>query len=348
MNIWNSVWTILAALLMLCILVVVHELGHFGMGRLFGFQIDEFAVGFGPKLFSRKGKKGTVFSLRLFPIGGFCRFHGEDQEGKEDPSSFNNQAAWKRLLVLLGGPTANIVFAFLLAVAILGVQGAPLPAIYSVQVFSPAADAGLEAGDVILKINQQDALSYRIAKQFSSANPDGVDMEVLRDGTEKNIFVPNIYNAELQKNYLGITMQNSDYTQRFTVWNILPNAAAYMWNISVEMLKGLASIFLHPSTIATQATGPIGTVSVIQQGINSGIMTTLLLAMVISLNLGLFNLLPFPALDGSRIVFSLIEIIFRKPVPRNVEGAIHLLGFACLMMLIIWVTYGDFMRIIKG
>lgn len=348
MEILSTIATILIALLLLCTMVVIHEAGHFWMGRLFGFRIDEFAVGFGPKIWSHEGKKGTLFSWRVFPVGGFCRFHGEDEEGKDDSASFNNQSAWKRVLVLLAGPAMNILFAIMLSVVYIGAFGLPMLEMDQVTMNSPAEKAGVEPGDIMVAINGKKAYSYRASNELAKASSAGVDLTILRDGVERNIYVSDIYDAEAGRNMMGVLLKQSDQKFSITAGQLIPTSVSYMWDTSTAMVKSLVSIFLHPSQIASQASGPIGTVQIIQEGIRSGLETSIFLAMIISLNLGLFNLLPIPALDGSRILFALIEIIFRRPVPRQVEGMIHFIGFAFLMFIMVWATVGDIGRLMGG
>ena len=347
MAIWNIVWPFLVALLLLFALVVVHELGHFLMGKLLKFKIEEFAVGFGPKVLSRKGKDNVVYSWRALPIGGFCRFH-DSEDGEPVPGAFTAEKPWKRLLVLLAGPAMNVLLAFLLSVILLGAFGVPMVKIDSVALDSPAQTAGLKSGDLLVKIDGEDALSYRMLDQLKDANEKGVELTLLRDGAQKNIFVADIYNAQEGRNMLGITMSSSDQMHRLSGGNLLFYSGEYMWRMGTQMIKGILSLFARPSSIMTQASGPVGTINVIQEGIRQGWATSLEWAMIFSLNLGIFNLVPFPALDGGRILFTLIEMIRRKPLPRNMEGMLNLTGFACLMLIMLMATFGDISRLIGG
>jgi Predicted membrane-associated Zn-dependent proteases 1 len=345
--IWNAIWPFLIALLLLFSLVVVHELGHFLMGKALKFKIEEFAVGFGPKLLSRKGKDGVLYSFRALPIGGFCRFH-DNEEGKPEPGAFASEKPWKRLLVLLAGPAMNVLLAFLLAVVLLGAFGVPVVKIGSIVPDSPAQLAGLETGDLLMKIDGEDALSYRMLDQLKDANADGVSLTVLHDGSEKDIFVADIYNAEEGRNMLGINMVDSGQKHRLSAGNLLFYSGEYMWRMSTQMVKGILSLFAQPAKIVTQASGPVGTINIIQEGIRQGVSTALEWAMIFSLNLGIFNLMPFPALDGGRILLTLIEMVRRKPLSRNLEGMINLAGFACLMLIMVMATFGDISRLIGG
>lgn len=347
MDFWNTLWPILCAILMLCVFIVVHEAGHFWMGRLFGFKIDEFAIGFGHAIFSRKAKSGTVFSLRILPLGGFCKFRSEDEEG-DDPESFNKQKAWKRFLVLLAGPAMNFLLAYLLAFVMLFGFGDFLLGIAEVNANSPAAVAGIEAGDLILKVDGKDAYSYKLSKQLAKAHPDGVELTIERGENEINVFVPNIYNESEGKNLLGVMIGRSDQRRNFSFGDAFLQTGDYMFTLSTDMLKSLASIFTNPAQLSQSVTGPVGTIQIMGEGIRSGMESALMLAVIISLNLGVFNLLPIPALDGARIVFTLIEMVFRKPVPRSIEGWIHFAGFAALIILMIVVTFSDISRLAGG
>lgn len=338
-----------AALLMFGILVMLHELGHYLAARVTGVPVEEFAIGFGPKLFSRKGRKnGVVFSLRALPLGGFCRFAGEIESPEDDPRAFYNQKIWKRALITVGGPIFNLLVAVLALFILYAAIGlwASTPVIGGLLDGLPAKEAGFEIGDRIVSINGKDVLTSADSSDFITEAGDSEIAFVLeRDGENLEVALTPQWSETDGRLMVGIEYQLVPY--RFPVLDSLKYAAeatAEMSGMIVEILRDL----IFKGEGMNELSGPIGTVTVIKEETQAGgIRSYLQLAALISVNLGVFNLLPIPGLDGSRLLFLLIEKIRGKRIPPEKESIVILIGFALLMALMVVVMYQDIVRLLK-
>lgn len=339
--------SILAALLVLSVFVVVHELGHFVAGRLLGFTVLEFAVGMGPAIL-KKEKNGITYSLRAFPIGGMCRFYGEDEEAK-DSRSFASHPVWKRIIVVAAGPVMNILTAILFAVVSLMSYGVYVD-VPTVQELSsetaPAAVAGIEPGDVLYAINGDVIESYEETSELIlGASGAEMTITVQRDGELVDFIVRDFYNEAEGRNLIGITYGYG--RERYGLFKAIGSSFRYVWDIFVEMARFIGSIFTQ-GVQAGDVVGPVGTVTIIGQAVRTGFETVLYLAVLISVNLAFMNLLPLPALDGGRLVFLVIEAIRRKPVPPEKEGMVHFAGLVLLMLLMVYLTVSDVRGLVNG
>lgn len=339
--------SILAALLVLSVFVVVHELGHFVAGRLLGFTVLEFAVGMGPAIL-KKEKNGITYSLRAFPIGGMCRFYGEDEEAK-DGRSFASHPVWKRIIVVAAGPVMNILTAILFAVVSLMSYGVYVD-VPTVQELSsetaPAAVAGIEPGDVLYAINGDVIESYEETSELIlGASGAEMTITVQRDGELVDLIVRDFYNEAEGRNLIGITYGYG--RERYGLFKAIGSSFRYVWDIFVEMARFIGSIFTQ-GVQAGDVVGPVGTVTIIGQAVRTGFETVLYLAVLISVNLAFMNLLPLPALDGGRLVFLVIEAIRRKPVPPEKEGMVHFAGLVLLMLLMVYLTVSDVRGLVNG
>lgn len=339
--------SILAALLVLSVFVVVHELGHFVAGRLLGFTVLEFAVGMGPAIL-KKEKNGITYSLRAFPIGGMCRFYGEDEEAK-DGRSFASHPVWKRIIVVAAGPVMNILTAILFAVVSLMSYGVYVD-VPTVQELSsetaPAAVAGIEPGDVLYAINGDVIESYEETSELIlGASGAEMTITVQRDGELVDLIVRDFYNEAEGRNLIGITYGYG--RERYGLFQAVGASFRYVWDIFVEMARFIGSIFTQ-GVQAGDVVGPVGTVTIIGQAVRTGFETVLYLAVLISVNLAFMNLLPLPALDGGRLVFLIIEAIRRKPVPPEKEGMVHFAGLVLLMLLMVCLTVSDVRGLVNG
>ena len=338
--------SIIGALLVFGVIILVHELGHYSAGRLLGFRIDEFAIGFGPKLL-KKESKGILYSLRAFPIGGFVKFHGED-ENCIDEGAFYNRKPWQRLIAIFSGAFMNIVFAFLCAVFILLLYGSSLPIVEEVVPNAPAAIAGIQPGDVITSTDGKLLDFYNeLFDAITASDSSDITLTVRRGDTEQQITVRDFYNHEQKKNILGITVSIGDARTEFTFFRAIGSAVKLIGYNLKEMYTFIFNIFNVPD-LGEQIVGPVGTISFVGQAVQQGFESVLSIALLISINLAVFNLLPVPGLDGMRMVFILIEMIFKKPIPREKEGWIHAIGVLLLFGLILLITYGDIRRLFGG
>lgn len=339
--------SILAALLVLSVFVVVHELGHFLAGRWLGFTVLEFAVGMGPAIV-KKEKNGILYSLRAFPIGGMCRFYGEDEAAK-DSRSFSSHPVWKRIIVVAAGPLMNVITAILFAVVSLMTYGVyvDVPVVQELASESaPAAIAGIEPGDVLYAINGKVIESFTEASDLIlGATGDEMVITVQRDGETIDLTVRDFYNEAQGSNLIGITYGYG--RERYGLFQALGASFRYVWDIFVEMARFIGSIFTQ-GVQQGDVVGPVGTVTIIGQAVRTGVETVLYLAVLISVNLAFMNLLPLPALDGGRLVFLIIEAIRRKPVPPEKEGMVHFAGLVLLLGLMVYLTVSDVRGLVNG
>lgn len=349
---------ILIALLALMFMVTIHELGHYTAGKLLGFRINEFAIGMGPKIFSRNMKSGEVFSIRAFPLGGFCAFEGEDAEGTEQ-GSFNSQKPWKRIIVLVMGATFNFLSAIIIAFLAFAIFGNALPTVNKIYEGSPNYESGIiREGDVIYSVNGKKILLYLDLSDYLKEAPETFDVEVIRngekirlEGLKKGNYIAKEYkrdeNGEIVRDEngkpvytsveaygLGIaitqTMVRTGIGEAFV--DSAPyclRAGGYIWKSLFDLIGGKGSI--------DDIGGPITTITMMTQVSATGFSNILFMIILISVNLAIFNLLPIPALDGARVVFVIIEWIRGKPIKRSVEGTIHTVGLIVLFLLVILV-----------
>ena len=341
----STVISVVVALVLLSLLVMIHELGHYIAGRVLGFSIVEFSIGMGPKLLKKKDKRGTEFSLRAFPIGGMCRFEGED-ENVVNEKSFNAQKVWKRIIVVLAGPITNLVFAILLSFVTLTAFGDFIPAVYEVNQSSPAEAAGMQPGDIISDINGKPVKFYfQTVDMIQAADPQNLQVLVLRNGEEKLLSFPNVYNEAQGKNVIGITITTE--RMKFGVGESALRSVNYVTSTLLETFRFLGNAF-QGNVSSTDAGGPVAIVAMISEAVRTGGENVLRLLVLISASLGIMNLLPIPAMDGGRLVFMLIEAVRGKPISQEKEGMIHFVGLILLFGLIILLTINDVSNLLSG
>ena len=349
----SEILYILLALVMLGVLVTVHEFGHYIVGRLSGIGIVEFSVGMGPKIFGWK-RKGILYSLRAIPLGGYCSFVGEDEENAAS-NAMNNQPVWKRLLTVLAGPGMNFLFAIVVAVVLLACFPfyESVPDIYSVEEGTPAQTAGLMAGDTIVEINgleiAEDYAGVAMVTQMIRQNPEEkISLVVERDGERISLEVtPALVGTEDgQPVYqIGIVFGAREF--RYSLGQALSYAPRYCLEVLKAMLESLKNLIFKGEGVQDVG-GPVAIVSMISTAAQNGVDWILDLLVIISLNLGLMNLLPIPGLDGGRVLFLLIEAVRRKPIPREKEGMVNAIGVLLVLGLIVLVTFQDVARLIAG
>lgn len=334
---------VVLALVLLGVLIIAHEFGHFLAARLCDIEVVEFSMGMGPLLLKKRSRRGTQFSVRLLPIGGYCQFYGEDEE-RDDPRAFNRQKIWKRALTVASGPLMNFLIAIVviaLYMSLLGLESI-VPRVAEIE--EPAMSAGLMVGDEIVTVNgQQVSDTGTIAQAISQSGGKTVELVVLRKGEFVELSIEPFLDEELGRYRVGMTFAVERV--RVPLLKSVPFACAYSVESVRAILDALIGI-LSSGQGADQVTGPVGTVAGIsdmtQEG---GIDVYLQLLAMVSVNLGVMNLLPIPGLDGSRLLFLLVEAIRRKPVRRELEGAIHAAGLILLMGLMVVLTYKDIVQI---
>ena len=346
-----SILKILAAVVMFGIIVLVHEWGHFFVAKRCGILVNEFAIGMGPKLFSF-GKKETKYSLRLFPIGGFCAMEGEDEDSP-DPRAFSNQKVWKRILVVVAGALMNFVLGFAVLLLALGVcvqtePGFDYPLYSTTQIAELDEEAlsyqsGLRPGDTVVGLNGSPVWTDFDLMYIMQTDDDGVfDITVRRevDGKNQKVTLDSVqfpYSEDENGSYLNYEFKVVGEKKTVLVWRSLGGILTGQYKLN-------------------DLSGPIGTMDVIgdavegavtdaQGGGLDGLYSLLMLVVLITVNVGVFNLLPLPALDGGRLLFLLIEAVTRRKVPAKFEGIIHFVGLALLILLMIVIAFNDVIKL---
>ena len=365
--------SVLLAILLLGILIVIHEAGHFWAARLTGIEVREFAVGFGPQLLGWTSKKhGTHFALRLIPLGGYCAFYGEDDaEGTEqdDPRAFPKQKVWKRILTVLMGPGMNFVLALVVMIAFYLFTGVGVydPYLSQIEESGPMAQTEAQAGDIIQYVNGEDVRngSYELASQAISGWQEGDEplQITLERRTEEGpqtvtVSVTPVWDEEAGRYrvgiYLGLYLRQS---WNGTAWETdlrscgFGEAVRDGWDMCVyagsTILNALKQLVTTGEGLE-DTSGPVGVVSMVSSEVQQGGLEAFLwMLVVISINLGIMNLLPIPGLDGSRFLFLLLEAIRRKPVPQRKEAMVHLVGMAFLFAVMIFFTFKDVIRLFQ-
>ena len=361
--------SILAAILLLGILITMHELGHFLAARACGIAVREYSIGFGPQLFHRTAKSGTEFSIRVIPMGGYCAFYGEDttdEQSLADPRAFAKEAVWKRMITVLMGPGMNFILAFAVLFFYIWIGGtaSTVPVIASVEEGSPAMAAGLTAGDQVIEIDGVNLVdtSLETFTQAISAYQEGsspLQLSVIRGSENLQLSLTPFYDEELDRYRFGISVSTSTRTtvgadgrvHVITRPATLVQAASIAWNnctyAGTAMVTALKNLVTRGEGL-DQTSGPVGIVSMVSSEVRTGGMDAFInLLILISINLGIMNLLPIPGLDGSRFLFQVLEVIRRKPIPPEKEAVVHLAGFVLLFSLMIFFTYRDIMNLIR-
>ncbi|QUA52800.1 M50 family metallopeptidase [Aristaeella lactis] len=352
---------IILALLLLAILITVHEFGHFLAARAMKIEVREFAIGMGPKLIGWKSKKyDTDFSIRAIPLGGFCAFYGEDDAkgiSKDDPRAFPKQNVWKRLFVILMGPVMNFVLAFVVGTVFFWVNGVETitgidPYIVDVMAAGPAYSAGIQAKDVVTEINGVNMLDGTETTLLDTIGnwKEGdapLKMTILRGEETVETELTPVWDEKEQKMRIGVTIGGKyrTETEPETFLGGIKDSWDWCSYASGVMLRALKDLVTTGEGL-DQTSGPVGIVSMVSTEVQEeGLRAFIRLLMVISINLGLMNLLPIPGLDGSRLVFGLVEVVRRKPVPPEKEAMVHLAGMVVLFGFMIFITFKDIMKL---
>ena len=341
---------ILLALLIICVIIVAHEFGHYIIARANGITVKEFFVGVGPNIYSKK-KGDTLFSLKLIPFGGACVFMDEDDLDHPEQCSYLTSSVYSRIATIIGGPLFNFIFAFIFSLFVIGSVGYSNTVLIDVSPNSPASEAGLMPGDEIIKINNQRVYFYgevTFETMYNTGEP--IDLLVKRGEQKIRTLVVPRFDEEYGRMMMGITFGEGVskptpiQTLKYSFLNV-----RYWIKLTLKSIKMLFTGGLSVNDLS----GPVGITqtvsevydSAISYGIRAVILSLMDLAILISANLGVMNLLPFPALDGGKLIFLIIEAVTKKPVDKKVEGAINFVGMALLMVLMVFVLYNDITRL---
>lgn len=340
--VWGKVWPILVAILFFGMLIFFHELGHFVFAKLFKVKVNEFAMGMGPTLL-KKTKGETVYALRLLPIGGFVSMEGEDEQS-EDERAFCNKPVWQRIIIVAAGGTVNLIMGIIIVAIMLGQSDLiGTPRLHSFKEDSTSASAMQEL-DTIKRINGRRVFSEFDLGFLVSRDKDGkVDFIVEREGEMVELNSVPFTSAEFSRIVIKGAKPNILTVGKYSVLQTV-SIARIVWVSLFDLVTGQYGV--------KDISGPIGTVAYVSQAAqnasekrdNTGLLTMMAL---IAVNIGLFNLLPVPALDGGRLFFMLIELIFRKPIPQRFEVWVHAVGFVLLIGLMIIVSFSDIINLVR-
>lgn len=352
MEIWTKVWPFLVAILFFGLMISIHEIGHFSFAKLFKVKVNEFALGMGPAIFKRK-KGDTTYALRLLPIGGYVNMEGEDEESP-DENAFNRKKIWQRFIVIAAGAIMNLILGIIIIAVVLSMEDlVGTNKVLRFQENALSQQTGLMAGDEIVKIDGHRVFSDMDITFLMGRSDDGVfDMTVRRNG-EKVDLSGVTFQTEKDGKYTFITYDFIMLGEETNFLNVFTNS--FKRAASVTRLVWLSLFDLVTGRYGlTDLSGPVGTVNVIADAAagaaksREGLMTALTMMSFISVNIGIFNLLPLPALDGGRLFFLVIEGIRRKPIKPKYEGFVHAAGLALLLLLMLVVTFNDIMTIIRS
>ena len=362
-GVMTTIGYIVLALVVLLVMITIHEAGHYTFGKIFKFKINEFSIGFGKAIFKKKLKSGEDFSIRIIPLGGYCAFAGEDEDDT-DPNAFNNKAPWKRLIVQFGGVLFNFLSAIIFAFILLLAFGYDVPKVSEVNPNFQEAGV-LQTNDIIREIDDTrvDFVTGNTANKLlnsfyidmtaeekalgEAVNIEGKDytkytnlpLTIERDGVVSEVMV-NFYISEVTSDIgetstsIAVGFGTVPYQHTFgeAIARSVPLAAGFAW----QVLVFLGQLFTGGIGLSDIG-GPLTTISTIADYSQQNIANLFVFLPFIAANLAIFNLLPIPALDGSRMVFTTIEWIRGKPVNRKVEGQIHFWGMVVLFALVIFV-----------
>lgn len=331
--------TIIYAIVIFLLLIFIHEFGHFIAAKACDVKVNEFSLGMGPELWSRQGEE-TKHSLRAIPIGGYCAMEGEDEDSDHE-RALNKKNGWQKFLVFVAGATMNVVLAVIIMIAIALYSGAATTTLDSVEEGLPAAQAGLLAGDQIVAIDGEKMGSWEeITNVISNTKKESLEVTVLRDDEELTYTVPVGYNEEEHRNILGI-MTRAEHNPGSAV----VRGCQGTWAMGVAMVDVLGQLFTGKVS-TKELSGPVGIVSIVNEQSKLGFIYVAYLTALISLNLAIINLLPFPALDGGRILFLIIRKITGKAVTDEMEARFHFVGIVLLLALMVYVTFNDIGRLV--
>lgn len=354
--------TIIIFIIVLALLIFVHELGHFLIAKACGIRVDAFALGFGPKILSKKIGE-VVYSLNLIPFGGYVKIFGENPDdesinGPDIERSFVHKPKWQQISVLIAGIVFNFIFAWILIVFAF-LSGAPASIesysqysdrftnnriiISSISQNSPAEKAGFIAGDQII------GKSISEIQELINNNGDkNIKINIIRNGSDNKEISVIPEKGIIDNRYaIGISMDNVATLKlpiHLAIYEGIKFTCHMIWQTIIGIIGLIGGVFDGSSKLSS-ITGPVGIAGLVGDAFKVGFNYLLMFTAIISINLGVLNLVPFPALDGGRILFTIIEIIIRKPIKPEISNTVNAIGFALLLLLMIVVTYRDIVKL---
>jgi len=384
--------TAIVTIVIFLVLISFHEFGHFIMSKAVGVKVLEFAVGMGPAIFKKQGKE-TLYSIRILPIGGYCKLEGEDEK-TDDERAFCNQKLWKRFLVVVAGAVINLILGFLIFIIMIAGQDSIVTReIAEIDTRSSLYDTVAQTGDIIVAVNGKKVHLYNDIQLYSQGfKADDEITLTLKKGKEKKTVVvkPSLLEERYQYQEDGVRIfstMNGETWESFklyqdnekeivadrigkeysasalkigytpvkeavTLWNMIPEAyhntgfvVRLVYNALWDLIRGQGNV--------DDLSGPVGIVSVVNTAVKAethnpylNFLQILNIMALLTINLGIFNLLPLPALDGGRLFFMLIELIRRKPVPAEKEGMVHAIGLLLLLAFAVVISFNDIMKLL--
>ena len=346
----GTILTILIAILVFGFLIFIHEFGHYIFARIFKVTIKEFSIGMGPKILKYTlPKTGICYAISAVPLGGYVAMAGEDEES-DDPNAFNEKPAWQRLIITVAGALINIfagVIAMLIITAMVNIGGTTVHSFPDTDYEVSSADSGLMPGDTIIRVDGKrvriaDELSYEIMRR----GYEPIDLTVIRDGEEKVI-----------ENVVFPTTENSGQTFGMIDFTIVAKEKSFGSTISYALTKSVLIVRMCWESIFDLITGrytlgavsgPVGISAAIGDAARAGVLQLLNIVALISINLGVMNLMPIPALDGGRMITTLVEMVSGKKIPAKIEATINAVGLAVLLGFSVIILIKDVIMLIIG
>lgn len=346
LNVLNNIWPYAVAIVLFLGLIIIHEFGHFIAAKLLGVRVNEFAVGFGPKLI-KWGKGETKYAVNLIPLGGYCAMEGED-EASTDERAFCNKAPWRRFLIVVMGATFNLILGLILvAITLIPQKRFTTTTVASFHENAVSCKYGLQAGDKIVEVDGRKIFTtYDLSYAFSNVDDGSIDITVKRDGKKVELSDVKFESEKIDDiNYLTVDfyVEGKDKTFSSFIGHTFDTSVSYcavVYRSLIDLLTGRYGI--------SAMSGPVGVTAAIGSAAKQNLLNLLPIMALITINLGLFNLLPIPALDGGRLVFILFEMIFKKPVPQKYEAIVHAIGFILLIALMLIITFKDIWTLVAG
>ncbi len=349
----NTVITVAAALLTFGFLVLIHELGHYTFARIFKVSISEFSVGMGPRLLWYDSKKtGIRYSLAMLPIGGYVEMAGENGES-EDPDSFDRKPAWQRFIITAAGATVNIVFGFLVMMLLTSLNPILTTKVGAFVLQSQSgfeissAESGLRVNDTIISVDgKRVVIGQEMSYEIMRRGNEPVDLVVLRDGEKITLYDVVFPTTEEQGQSFGqvdFLVRSADKSFGTVISAALRNGCLIVrmcWESLYDLITGRYTL--------AAVSGPVGISSAIGTAVNQGLSSVLYIVTLISINLGVMNLLPIPALDGGRLITVLFEMITKKRVPQKIEAMINGIGLIVLLLLSFAIMIKDVVQLFIG
>jgi len=333
--------TFISFILVFSLIVFIHEFGHFIAARLNGIFVKEFSIGMGPRLWSYQGKE-TLYSIKGFPIGGSVQMEGEE-EASELPNSFSEKAPWRRLTVVAAGPFMNFVLALVILFFISLSIGYQTTTIGDFVLGLPAQSSGLEINDRIVSVNSIQINEWEdLTRAIALSGGGQVAIRVIRNEQALEFNMIPYFDEPSSRYMIGISP-----TLKKSAAHALKSAYTTTAELTRLILEFIPRLVTGKESM-DQVAGPVGIAKVVGEAASMGIIPLMTFTAFISINLGIMNLLPIPALDGGRIIFITFEMLFKKKLNQRIEAGIHYLGFVLLITLMVFVLYNDVLNLFRG